>query len=137
MRLVSGPTPPGTGDTAEATSATSSYATSPTSLPSTTFVPTSTTTAPGATISPRTSAGRPAAAITSSPSRTTAPRSTVRVWQTVTVACSRRSSSASGFPVMLLRPTITARRPSMATSWRWSSSMTARGVAGASAGRPR
>jgi hypothetical protein len=44
--LVSGPTPPGTGVIAEATSAAESKSTSPTILPSTTLMPTSTTTAP-------------------------------------------------------------------------------------------
>jgi hypothetical protein len=61
----------------------------------------------------------------------------VREWQIVTVACSARSSSAIGLPVMLLRPTTTARFPAISTSWRRSSSITASGVAGASAGSPR
>ena len=57
--LVSGPTPPGTGVMAEATSLADSKSTSPTSLPSTTLIPTSTTTAPGLSIAPVTRPGLP------------------------------------------------------------------------------
>ena len=52
MATVMGPTPPGTGVMAEATGATESKSTSPTSFPSTRLIPTSITTAPGLTISP-------------------------------------------------------------------------------------
>ena len=60
----------------------------------------------------------------------------MRLWQTVTVACSRRRRSAIGLPTTLLRPTTTARRPASATPLRRSSSMPPAGVLGTSAGRP-
>ncbi len=47
---MSGPTPPGTGVIADATSTAEAKSTSPTMWPSTTLIPTSTTTAPGLSI---------------------------------------------------------------------------------------
>ena len=55
--MVSGPTPPGTGVIAEATSTADAKSTSPTIRPSTTLIPTSTTTAPGLSIAPGDEAG--------------------------------------------------------------------------------
>ena len=77
--MVIGPTPPGTGVMAEATSAASAKATSPTSrvLPSpaagfgTRLMPTSITMAPGLIQSPRTISGRPTAATRMSARRQT------------------------------------------------------------------
>ncbi len=57
MAFVSGPTPPGTGVIAEATSTADAKSTSPTMWPSTTLIPTSTTTAPGLSIAPVTRPG--------------------------------------------------------------------------------
>ncbi len=86
------------------------------------------TTAPSFTMSPRTISALPAAATRMSARLATAPRSFVRVWQIVTVACRFRSISARGLPTMLLRPTMTASFPSMAIPLRSSNSMTPSGV---------
>ena len=67
--LVSGPTPPGTGVMAEATSTADAKSTSPTMRPSTTLIPTSTTTAPGLSIAPVMRPGWPAATTTMSARR--------------------------------------------------------------------
>ena len=50
-----------------------------------------------------------------SASRHTDARSRVREWQTVTVAFRSNSMSATGLPTVLLRPTTTARLPSIST----------------------
>src|SRR5690606_36687408 len=91
--IVIGPTPPGTGVIASATSAASSKCTSPTSRyprfalgSSTRLMPTSMTTAPGLIMSPRIISGRPTAAMRMSACRVIAPRSCVRECATVTVA---------------------------------------------------
>ena len=87
--IVIGPTPPGTGVIAPATSRASSNATSPTTrrLPSrmTRLTPTSITVAPGLIQSPRTNSERPIAANTRSARRHTAGRSRVLECATVTV----------------------------------------------------
>ena len=150
IAIVSGPTPPGTGDSAPATSATSGW-TSPTTIDprrsnasrrfepagnsrstsarsATWLVPTSTTAAPGLTNAGVTNPGRPIAATRMSASAATRGRSTVREWQTVTVACRCSSSSAIGLPTMSLRPMTTARAPASFTFERSSSSMTPAGV---------
>ena len=57
--MVIGPTPPGTGVIAPATSAALAKSTSPTSLPSTRLMPTSITVAPGFSQSPLIISGRP------------------------------------------------------------------------------
>src|SRR6185369_14008375 len=103
MAIVIGPTPPGTGVIAPATSAASAKATSPTKrpLPSSVgmrLIPTSMTVAPGLIQSPRTISGRPIAATTMSARRTTSGRSRVREWQMVTVAFSLSNSAAIGLP---------------------------------------
>ncbi len=117
--MVIGPTPPGTGVIAEATSTASSNATSPTSrvLPSpfsgagTRLMPTSMTTAPGFTQSPRTMPGRPTAATSTSALWQTAGRSAVREWAIVTVASRWSSNCAIGLPTMFERPSTTACLP--------------------------
>ena len=86
IAVVTVPTPPGTGVSAPATAATDSGSTSPTSSSPTWLVPASITAAPGRIIAPVTRRGTPAAATTTSASPSTAPRSRVRVWHTVTVA---------------------------------------------------
>ena len=88
IAIVIGPTPPGTGVIAPATSLTASNSTSPTSPSSVRLVPTSITVAPGLTISAPTSRGEPTAATRMSAREQTAGRSRVREWQTVTVAFS-------------------------------------------------
>ena len=141
--MVIGPTPPGTGEIAPATSFASSKTTSPVMryprsrvASSTRLVPTSITVAPGRTISPVTVPGRPMATIRISPSRVTAPRSGVRLCATVTVAfppgALRMSRDAIGFPTMLERPTITACLPEGSTPERKSIWITPAGVHGAS-----
>src|SRR5690349_2883299 len=76
--IVIGPTPPGTGVIAEATSATSSWSTSPNRPSSRRFWPTSMTIAPGFTQSRLTIRARPTAAISTSARRQTSGRSRVR-----------------------------------------------------------
>lgn len=114
MATVMGPTPPGTGVRAKATSATSGC-TSPRSLPSTRFTPTSTTMAPSRTHSFRTRWGRPTATTRTWALRVTSGRSWVLEWARVTVASSRRRSPARGFPTMLDRPTTTTSLPLRST----------------------
>ena len=114
--MVIGPTPPGTGVIAPATSIASSKATSPSNLRvpsdcSTRSWPTSMTVAPGLSQLPRIISGRPTAATTMSGRRTAAGRSRVREWATVTVQLSWSSSCAIGLPTMFERPTTTASRP--------------------------
>src|SRR3954454_15968880 len=135
---VIGPTPPGLGATKPATS-TTSRATSPAILPSTRLPPTSSTAAPGFTMSALISPGTPAAATTMSAVRTCAARSRVPVWQSVTVAFSVRrvSSSPSGRPTVIPRPTITTSAPAIGTSYRRSSSTIPTGVQGSAPGTPR
>ena len=105
-----GPTPPGFGESHEATASTPS-ATSPAMrfLPvvgsRARETPTSRTTAPGATISGVMTPGLPAAEMTTSARRTWSARSRVPVWQTSTVALtSLRPSSRP-----MERPTVTPR----------------------------
>src|SRR5262249_31676208 len=93
IALVIGPTPPGTGARYPATLATSS-ATSPVSPASVRVIPTSTTAAPGLIMSAVISPGRPAAATTMSARDTSAARSRVPVWHSVTVAFSPRRDSS-------------------------------------------
>src|SRR5881296_626820 len=103
--VVTGPTPPGTGLSAPATSATAG-STSPASPPSAVaLVPTSTTTAPPATNPRPTSPARPVATTSTSAVDVTAARSTVREWHTVTVASRASSSCATGLPTTAERPT--------------------------------
>ena len=113
--MVTGPTPPGTGLSAPATTATAG-STSPASPPSAVaLVPTSMTTAPGATYEGPINPARPAAATRTSAVEVTEARSTVREWHTVTVASRPISSCATGLPTTAERPTTTARRPLSAT----------------------
>ncbi len=113
--MVTGPTPPGTGLSAPAISATSGE-TSPASPPSgKALVPTSMTVAPTATCSRPISPARPAATTSTSAVAVTLARSLVREWQTVTVASRESSSCATGLPTTAERPTTTARRPLNAT----------------------
>ena len=136
IAIVIGPTPPGTGVIAPATSLTGSKSTSPTRPSSVRLVPTSITVAPGLTISAPTIRGEPTAATRMSAREQTAARSRVREWQTVTVAFSPSSSAASGRPTRIERPRTTASAPSSSVpAWR-SSSTTPRGVHGTRPGRP-
>ena len=57
-------------------------------------------------------------------------RSGVRLWQTVTVASSARSSRAMGFPTMLLRPTTTQCFPAGEMPYARSRAMIPAGVQG-------
>src|SRR5215216_8033040 len=75
IAIVMGPTPPGTGVIAPATSLAASKSTSPTSPSSVRLMPTSTTAAPGLTQSPLTMRGDPTAATRMSARRQTAGRS--------------------------------------------------------------
>ena len=84
--IVIGPTPPGTGVIAAATSLTASKSTSPQRPSSVRFMPTSMTTAPGLTQSACTIRGRPTAAISTSARRQTVGEVAVREWHVVTVA---------------------------------------------------
>ena len=131
-----GPTPPGLGDRALATSSTPS-ATSPQiralpSAPTTRLTPTSSTTAPGLTISGVIIPATPAALIMMSARRVWLARSRVPVWQISTVALTSRLPSSK--PIE--RPTVTPL-PTTQISWlareiplRTSSSMQPRGVQG-------
>ena len=74
-------------------------------------MPTSITTAPGLTMSAVSTLRLPTAATTTSAWRVKAPRSTVALWQMVTVAFFASSISAIGLPTMLLRPMTTACLP--------------------------
>ena len=76
-------------------------------------MPTSITAAPGFIQSPRTISVRPMAAIRISAWRTTAGRSRVREWHTVTVAFRPISSNAAGIPTIFERPSTTAFAPSI------------------------
>ena len=127
---MTGPTPPGTGVIAEATALADSKSTSPTSLSSTTLMPTSTTTAPGLSISPVIRPGTPAATTTTSASRVWRARSTVLLWQIVTVAFSRSMSRAAGLPTTLERPTTVTRLPASGMSERFRISTAACAVVG-------
>ena len=117
--MVIGPTPPGTGVIAPATSAQLSKSQSPTSrvLPSPRsgasmrLMPTSITVAPGLIQSPVTICGRPTAATTISACRQTASISFVREWAMVTVQLSRSRSCAIGLPTRFDRPITTAFSP--------------------------
>ena len=64
-------------------------------------------------MSPVTKLARPIATTTMSAVRMIAGRSAVLLWQTVTVAFSRRSSRAAGLPMTLERPITTACLPVM------------------------
>src|SRR5207244_1295660 len=114
MAIVIGPTPPGTGVMAPATSAAEAKSTSPASEPSRSrLTPTSMTQAPGLTIRPVTSFARPTAATSMSALRATFSRSRVFEWQMVTVASFCNRSSASGLPTMFERPMTTAWLPAI------------------------
>src|SRR5690606_6457585 len=117
IALVIGPTPPGLGDRKPATSSTPG-ATSPASLPSTRETPTSSTAAPGLTMSGVISPGEPAAATTMSARLTSAARSRVPVWHSVTVAFSLRRVSSRPIvrPTVMPRPTTATRAPFSGTS---------------------
>ena len=140
MATVMGPTPPGTGVRAPATSATSG-ATSPTIRSPARWLPTSTTAAPGLTISGVIMAGRPAAATSTSACLVNPDRPLVPVWQRVTVALApgalADSSTARGRPTSRPRPTMTAWLPSTGTRSRRSSSTMPMAVQGANRGSPR
>ena len=113
-----GPTPPGLGESQEATSSTPS-ATSPAMRPlpvagsTTRETPTSRTTAPGATISGVMMPGLPAAEMTTSARRTCSARSVVPVWQMSTVALTslRPRSRPMERPTVTPRPTTHTLRP--------------------------
>ena len=136
IAIVIGPTPPGTGVIAAATSAAASKSTSPPRPSSVRLTPTSITTAPGLTASAPSSRGTPTAATSTSARRQTSARSRVREWQTVTVALAASSRRATGTPTSFERPTTTASAPSSSTpSWR-SSSITPAGVQGTRPGVP-
>src|SRR6059036_2966086 len=98
------------------------------------------TTAPLLTMSALMNRGEPIAAMRISARLVCAASSCVPLWTTVTVAfafgafCMRRA--ASGFPTMLLRPTITTSLPLGSYPLRVRSSTTPEGVAGANRGRP-
>ena len=141
IATVSGPTPPGTGLTAEATATTSSKATSPTVrlVPSgavTREMPTSITTAPGFTISAVINLGLPAAEMSTSAVRVSEPSSGVYLLVEITVASSRMSSTTTGLPTMLLAPTHTHRVPGSSTPVDSIISMTASAVQGTRLRRP-
>ena len=85
IAMVIGPTPPGTGVSAPATSRTA-LSTSPHSPLLVRWIPTSTTVAPGFTPSAPMSLGIPAATTSTSAWRHTAATSLLREWHTVTVA---------------------------------------------------
>ncbi len=142
--MVSGPTPPGTGVMAEATSFTLPKSTSPlhrqplsTLGSSTRLVPTSTTTAPGLTMSALISSGTPTAATRMSARLVSAVKSRVRVWQMVGVACPRIQSMYNGLPTILLRPTIVTFCPRMGIPSRSSISIMPEGVAGTRQSSPK
>src|SRR2546428_2117112 len=98
------------------------------------------TTAPLLSMSALMNRGDPIAAMRISARLVCAASSCVPLWTSVTVAfalgpfCIRRA--ASGFPTMLLRPTITTSRPLGSYPLRVRSSTTPEGVAGANRGRP-
>ena len=129
--IVIGPTPPGTGVIAPATSFTSSYSTSPLSLPfSSGVLPTSITTAPSLTSSFVTSPGRPTALTMTSASLRCACMSFVRECKIVTVAFFCKSNLETGWPTIWLRPITTAFLPSKSISAWLSNSITPSGVQG-------
>ena len=153
IAIVSGPTPPGTGVSAPATSATAGCTSPTTSAPrrsnaSRRFEPGGNSRSTvAAIVDPRRAdvddrrAGldelrrherRPADRRHEDVglARQPAARSAVREWQIVTVACRCSSSSAIGLPTMSLRPMTTACAPAIAISDRSSSSMTPDGVHG-------
>src|SRR5579872_133397 len=157
IAMVSGPTPPGTGVSAPATSATSGC-TSPISVDPflrnvssrlefpaknlwnsagsvTVFMPTSITVAPGFTKSRVIIPARPMAATRMSALRHTAGRSCVFEWQTVTVALALINSMAAGLPTISLRPTTTASCPEIGIWLRFRISITPAGVHGTRPGR--
>ena len=147
IATVIGPTPPGTGVIADATSETPSKSTSPASRyprfrdeSSTRFTPTSITTAPGRTISAVIAPALPAAATKISARRVCDPRSSVAVWQIVTVAFAPdrfcASIAPSGIPTSLDLPTITTCFPPGSFPERTSNCCTPCGVAGKNRSRP-
>ena len=81
-------------------------------------------------MSPVTKPALPIATTTMSAVRMTSARSAVLLWQTVTVAFSRRSSSAAGLPMTLERPTTTACLPASSMPLCLRISMLACAVAG-------
>ena len=120
MATVTGPTPPGTGEMAPATSATSVVSTSPTTwdLPSGPWMrlmPTSITVAPGLIHSGVTKPGTPAAEITTSHVRAKSGKSLVNRLTLKTVASDRINNNAIGFPTMLDWPTTRHRTPHKST----------------------
>ncbi len=106
IALVIGPTPPGTGVIAPATSSTASKSTSPTRPVSVRLTPTSMTVAPGLTWAGPISPGTPTAATRMSASLVTSARSEVRECAIDTVASAPRSASISarGLPTRKDRP---------------------------------
>ncbi len=131
IAIVIGPTPPGTGVIALATSETSLYATSPQSFPfSSRFIPTSITIAPSLTISAVMNFALPTAATRMSARRQTSLRFFVLLWQIVTVPFSWRRSIACGLPTILLLPTTTHSLPHTSIFVRRISSITPAGVQG-------
>ena len=81
--------------------------------------------------------GTPTAATTMSPRRTSAARSAVREWQTVTVAFACKRSIAAGLPTISLRPMTIASFPVGSMPCAERSSMQPTGVAGTWSGVPR
>ena len=140
--MVIGPTPPGTGVIAPATSLAEAKSTSPTnrvlpgSAPATRLIPTSITVAPGLSQAPVTISARPTAAITMSARRTTSARSLVRLWAMVTVQFSARSSCATGLPTSTERPITTASLPERSPSNSLASIRQPSGVQGTRPGKP-
>src|SRR6202035_18987 len=139
--IVIGPTPPGTGVIAPATSTASAKLTSPTmrDLPPSTvsrLIPTSMTVEPGLIQPPRTNSGRPMAANKRSARPHRPARSRVRECAMVTVAFSASRSCTSGLPTMLERPITTASSPLSDACTALASLMQPTGVHGANAGNP-
>ena len=110
IAMVIGPTPPGTGVIAPATSATASKSTSPTSPSSSRLVPTSITAAPGLTKSPA-----PARAARRRPPGRPPARTPPRGRASASGRWSRwrrpRAAAATGLPTRIDRPITTARAP--------------------------
>jgi len=111
--MVIGPTPPGTGVTAPATSRIAAKSTSPMSRAPSRLVPTSMTVAPGLTNSGPTGPGLPAATIRMSAHRERPGRSGVHERASVTLASHllRPSMIANGRPTRHERPITTTFAP--------------------------
>ena len=139
--MVIGPTPPGTGVIAPATSTASAKSTSPTSrvLPSPLDAVDADVDHRGARLDPvAADHPRPADGGDKDVGPAADPgRSRVREWAMVTVQSRRSSSCAIGLPTMLERPTTTARRPVEVAERVAQQHQAAQRRAGHQAGRPR